>query len=290
MQLGVNTFGLREELHADLGGTVKKLRDVGYTSLEICGLFDEQNERVAKAIGDMEENGGPMAKSANRAAWTAEQAIAYLPRIREGGLLVTSCHLFHPALYDGRLTDMVPKVLRFAETTGITHYVVSYMLRTRAECDRFLPELSAAALVMRKNGLVFSYHNHGQELEAWEDGDCALDYLMAHTGPELTLQPDIGWMKWAGADADEKLQKWAGRIVSVHFKDVKKGIDPKTTPQPFTAVGLGCADTAAGMAIAKRRMAEGALIEEGCIIDQDDSDHDMMDDLRIGRETLLSLL
>lgn len=54
-------------------------------------------------------------------------------------------------------------------------------------------------------------------------------------------------------------------------------------------MGLGCADTAAGMAMAKRRMAEGALIEEGCIIDQDDSDHDMMDDLRIGRETLLSL-
>ena len=39
----------------------------------------------------------------------------------------------------------------------------------------------------------------------------------------------------------------------------------------------------------ERRMAEGALIEEGCIIDQDDSDHDRMDDLRIGRETLLSL-
>lgn len=54
--------------------------------------------------------------------------------------------------------------------------------------------------------------------------------------------------------------------------------------------GLGCADTAAGMALAKRRMADGALIEEGCIIDQDDSDHDRMDDLRIGRETLLSLL
>lgn len=34
---------------------------------------------------------------------------------------------------------------------------------------------------------------------------------------------------------------------------------------------------------------KGALIEEGCIIDQDDSDHDRMDDLRIGRETLLSL-
>lgn len=35
---------------------------------------------------------------------------------------------------------------------------------------------------------------------------------------------------------------------------------------------------------------KGALIEEGCIIDQDDSDHDMMEDLRIGRETLPSLL
>ena len=31
-------------------------------------------------------------------------------------------------------------------------------------------------------------------------------------------------------------------------------------------MGLGCADTAAGMALAKRRMAAGALIEEGCII------------------------
>ena len=40
----------------------------------------------------------------------------------------------------------------------------------------------------------------------------------------------------------------------------------------------------------ERRMAAGALIEEGCIIDQDDSDHDMMDDLRVGRETLPSLL
>ena len=32
-----------------------------------------------------------------------------------------------------------------------------------------------------------------------------------------------------------------------------------------------------------------ALIEEGCLIGQDDSGHDRMDDLRIGRETLLSL-
>ena len=37
-------------------------------------------------------------------------------------------------------------------------------------------------------------------------------------------------------------------------------------------------------------MAAGALIEEGCLIDRDDSGHDRMDDLRVGRETLLSLL
>jgi sugar phosphate isomerase/epimerase len=69
-------------------------------------------------------------------------------------------------------------------------------------------------------GLRFGYHNHGWEFEAM-DGSTMLDVLAAGTDPTLVdLQIDIYWALVGGADPVLLTRKLAGRVPTLHAKEL----------------------------------------------------------------------
>src|SRR5215208_3292314 len=69
-------------------------------------------------------------------------------------------------------------------------------------------------------GLRFGYHNHGWELEPL-DGSTMLDLLAAKTEPALVdLQIDVFWALAAGADPVSLIWHNAGRVPTLHAKEM----------------------------------------------------------------------
>ena len=78
----------------------------------------------------------------------------------------------------------------------------------------------------RTSGIGFGYHNHHMEFAPLDDVN-AFDYLFAQADAELVkIELDIGWTLVAGADPIEVLNRYTGRVISVHVKDYDPALPP----------------------------------------------------------------
>jgi sugar phosphate isomerase/epimerase len=83
-------------------------------------------------------------------------------------------------------------------------------------------------------GLTFCYHNHAFEFEPL-DGRVPFDLLLAETEPRLVkLQIDVYWITRGGRDPAAELRRLAGRVASLHLKDMDA-----TAARGITTVGRG---------------------------------------------------
>ena len=113
------------------------------------------------------------------------------------------------------------------------------------------------------------------------NGVTALDYVLEQC-PNLGLELDVGWAKFAGADPVVIMKQYHDRIPLLHFKDVSADACAENRDTCFTAIGEGSIPLKGIMAAAK----DCAIVEHGLIIDQDDSPTDILDDLGLGAENI----
>ncbi|MBL8698279.1 MAG: sugar phosphate isomerase/epimerase [Alphaproteobacteria bacterium] len=80
-------------------------------------------------------------------------------------------------------------------------------------------ELARIGKVVTGEGLRFGWHNHHWEFQKQSDGSFGMDLILGEA-PELLWQMDIAWVVRGAADPLVWLAKYAGRIPSVHIKDL----------------------------------------------------------------------
>jgi len=71
---------------------------------------------------------------------------------------------------------------------------------------------------LKENGLALGYHIHGLEF-AIHNGRSGLDILLGKC-PELKIEVDTYWVQYGGGDPAFWIEKLAGRLTDVHFKDM----------------------------------------------------------------------
>jgi sugar phosphate isomerase/epimerase len=82
-------------------------------------------------------------------------------------------------------------------------------------------ELGEIAERMRSQGITFGYHNHHWELAPKDGVKTALELIFeASEGSPLSWQVDIAWLVRGGADPKEWMDRYRGRVVSAHVKDI----------------------------------------------------------------------
>jgi len=104
--LGVNSFGLVKELPERLEETLQELRKMGITSLEPDLIAIDRNRTLQRWLSELEAK-VPGRNITPKNVWTLDQTEGYLPVIKEAGLGVFACHLFHVMMHPGALKDMV---------------------------------------------------------------------------------------------------------------------------------------------------------------------------------------
>ncbi len=124
--------------------------------------------------------------------------------------------------------DMVendPKgAINVARTLGMEAVIVPYIAAEDRPTDgagwaAFGVRLADAGKPVQDAGFAFGWHNHAFEFDSLGSNDLPLD-LIAAASPDLKLELDLGWVAVAGHDPIAWINKYAGRIIAAHVKDI----------------------------------------------------------------------
>lgn len=274
MQYGIDTFGISKLLLKDNEGTLKKLKQLGITAIEPTVVFseNEKSEEALKAHKEAERMG------MTGGSWPRWMAGDEMQVIRNAGLQVRSVMMFGP----GWKEPLLDQAIALAKEQGFQYYILSLNESSIEKEKLELEDLKNAAQKMKENGIEFLIHNHETE---WMDdnGTCVFDFLMENI-PDLRVELDVGWVKFAKRDCIDIMKKYGKRIRIIHFKDICEDACQENRRNCFTAIGEGSIPLKEIVAQAKNL----DLDEIGFVIDQDNSNGDMMRDIQVGLENIRS--
>lgn len=276
-QIGVQTFGLGNELQADFEGTVAKLKSMGFSSIEPLILPIKKQGRFPANL------------------WSQELLARAYEVVRANGLSMPSAHVgvgFGPLrLPEKQICQMLREI---ADRFEIHYFVFSGMFANDAGAKSWGNYLRRLSDALEDTGSVIVYHNHDTEFTPLiADGRLhyPLDTFFAYAGGKVKLQLDVGWAAFAG-DEFELFRRYSDRIVILHGKDFyngicRTGLERDSLPaSAFAPVGAGAVRTeelvSAYLALPN---ASGNII-----IDQDKCAGDRFDELRIGLDKLRSFI
>lgn len=205
--IGLQLYTVRDKIKNDLDGTLKKLSEIGYNSMEAAGY------------------------NATDGTFYGEKPKAFAQKLIDLGMPLNSSHtVFEP--------DTAEKVFADAADAGCKYVIYPYLPDTmRQNIDGYkatAEKFNKMGEIGNKYGLRFGYHNHAFEFENM-DGQIGMDVLIGETDPELvTFEVDLYWVTRGGYDPVEYLSKYPGRFELWHVKDMVK-----TEDMFFAPVGSG---------------------------------------------------
>ena len=190
--VGVQMWSFREYLPKDLPGTLAKVRAMGFREVEGAGLWK-------RTVGEL------------RAALDA------------AGLRCQSAHMGFE-----RLRDDAAGAFAEAKALGATWVVCPWIAHdkefTREDALKSAGVFNKTAAAAEAAGLRFAYHCHGYEMLPSPEGT-RFDTLARNTDPKRVMfQVDVFHTLHGGADPVALIDRYAGRVRSLHLKDLKKGV------------------------------------------------------------------
>ena len=192
LNIGLQTYTLRDEMHLGYAEVLKRIADIGYKSVEMT--YDPKNGEEAGKL------------------------------IKKYSMIATGAHIGIDAVENDFDT-----VKGFMDNIGARSVIIPHIggelvdseEKTKETAKRF----EAAAKKIAPLGYELGFHNHVLEFERKFSGKTIID-IFFEEAPSLKFEVDAGWAYAAGADVVASLKKLGGRLSYIHIKDV----DEKNTP------------------------------------------------------------
>lgn len=186
-------YTVRDQLGADLDGTLRRIADMGYLEVETAGFVGATVDII----------------------WS---------KLRQHALSAPSMH----AGYDD-LQRNLDAVVRDAVTLG-SRFIVCPSIdadqrRTADDWKRVCRTLNRIGRAVRRHGMTLAYHNHDFEFAPFDnrsdDRTTPFQLMMRETDPEdVKLELDVYWLAKAGLNPVRSLREARDRLVLVHLKDM----------------------------------------------------------------------
>jgi sugar phosphate isomerase/epimerase len=214
---GLEIYSLRDDMQKDPKGTLKYIKDLGITEVEIPGGYYGLTMQEFKAECD------------------------------KLGLKPTS---FLSGIEMFR--DSIDKIISHAKffnikAVGCAWIPHKYNNFTRENADMAIEIFNKASERLAKEGITMFYHCHGFEFRQSPEGTL-FDYIVQKTNPNsMKFEMDVYWAFHGGAVPELLLKKYPNRFIALHVKDMKIGQETGelTGGTPLTsdvAVGTGQLD------------------------------------------------
>jgi sugar phosphate isomerase/epimerase len=209
-RLGLQLYSVRDAMHADPAGTLKKLSDIGYFQIEHAGYSDR------KFYG-----------------YTVKD---FKKILDDTHLNMTSGHVTllqkHWDAANNDFTDEWKQAVDDAAEVG-QKYLISPGLDNDLLTDvdafkKFMNVFNKCGELCKKQGIQFGYHNHDFEFTTLFSGVRLYDVMLDNTDAALVAQQmDIGNMYPTGAMPLDYIKKYPGRFELMHVKDQFKNASGK---------------------------------------------------------------
>lgn len=191
-----------------------------------------------------------------------------LAAIAERGLKMPSAHISYEAL-----TQDLDASVATAKELGLDFVICPWIPHdgefTRATMEKAAADFNRAGAAFRAAGIKFGYHPHGYEFHPTATpGETLLDDLIRATNPDdVCFEMDVFWVVHGGGDPVALLEKYAGRWMGLHIKDIRKGAPTGLTTghapaSDNVAVGTGAIDWPAVLRTAENVGAKYFIIED----------------------------
>ena len=222
--VALQLYTVRDELSADFLGTLCKVKEMGYNGVEFAGLYGYEPVQIKNWCDSL-------------------------------GLIPVSAHV--------PLADMlsdIDKVITDYKTIGCEYLAVPYVSSERRPGGelfmQMVEEIRTIGKKVKDEGITLLYHNHDFEFNKLPDGQTGLDYLYENISADL-LQTELDqcWVKYAGYEPVEYLQKYSGRSPVVHLKDFN--IEGKQDEDPYALIGLNEKEKKANTSFEFRPLGNG---------------------------------
>lgn len=188
--VGLEMFSVRDQLKADLPGTVKAVAKIGYQDLEFFSPYYD---------------------------WTPAQAKDVRKLMDDAGIRCVSTHngpkSFSPEGIDRaiELNQILGSKMIIMASAGKVTDADGW----KGVADR----LTAASAKLKTAGMRNGFHNHQFEFMPLPTGEKPIEILAKNTPKEVILQLDVGTVLYAKQDPVAWIKANPGRIVSMHLKD-----------------------------------------------------------------------
>jgi sugar phosphate isomerase/epimerase len=220
--IGLQLYTVRDAMQKDPSGTLAKVAQIGYNSVEAATYTGTENfyGMDAKTFADVLKKNGLIIPSSHYR----------LGEDQDNGkdVMGTLLHDWNKAVDDAKTVGaeyMVCAWLSPAERGNIDHY------------KKLAEDLNKAGEVCKKAGIQLCYHNHDFEFIA-DNNQLPYNILLTNTDKNLVkFEVDLYWITKAGHDPVELFKAHAGRFPLWHVKDMDN-----TSEHSFTEVGNGTID------------------------------------------------
>jgi len=174
---------------ADLAATFEKVRNIGYTAVQLSAIGPIPPAEVAAMLKDAD---------------------------------LTACNTHIP--WD-RLQNDLPAVIAEHEMWNCRHVAVGSLPQAyRADGEQgylqFAKEATEVGRQLHEAGLTFSYHNHAFEFQRFGERT-AIELLFDETDANyVQAEIDVYWVQYGGGDPAAWIRRVKGRMPVIHLKDM----------------------------------------------------------------------
>ncbi len=200
-QIAAQLYTLRDFLKTptDIASTLRRVASIGYEAVQVSGMGAIDAKELRKILDDNN----------------------------------LTCCATHKGL--DVLRDKVDEVVAEHEILGCSYTAVGGFFPSIETFDahtwgQYIDSFNKVAARLKSRGLHLGYHNHSHEfarVSADRGGKTAWNMLTTGISSDGWIEVDTYWVAHGGADPSLEIDRVAGRIPCVHFKDM--GIKPDRT-------------------------------------------------------------
>jgi sugar phosphate isomerase/epimerase len=244
-RLSVQLYTVRDQIKKDLKGTLKRIADIGFRNVET-------------------------------AFWPKEISLAQAAAaLKEAGLSVSSSHIELPE--HAQLRTFLDTAKAFNTKKMIWHGWPEDNRYGSLQGTRELISIyNNVNQFAKDNGLEFGLHNHWWEYKNKLGSSYVFEVLNEELEKDIFFELDTYWVKVAGHDPAEIVDKLGSRVKLMHIKDGPAKWNEnlaEDNPDPMTPVGKGTQDFPAIIKAAKNNT-------EWLVIEMDKTAIDVFDALK----------
>jgi sugar phosphate isomerase/epimerase len=228
-QVAAQLYTCRElcKTPADLARTLKRLRGVGYTAVQVSGIC---------ALPEAELH-----------AMIEGEGLVCCATHEPGATIINE-----PAKVIDRLLKLGCRYTAYPYPAGVD-------FSSRESVDTLIKQLDESGARLAEAGLTLCYHNHNHEFRK-VDGETVYDLIFKQSAAaNLKAEIDTYWIHYGGGDVVDWCERLHGRLPLIHLKDYMTTAENSPT---YCEIGAGQLNFKRIIAAAEKSGCEWFIVEQ----------------------------